>query len=68
MAAWLVPQYCAQKMWYLPDMRRREPFHGVAAGDDILLHPERRDKEIMNYILRGHRQLYWPAAPAHAVH
>ena len=43
------------------DLRRLEPHRGIAARQHVLLHPERRDVEAVDHVLRGHRQLDRPA-------
>ena len=46
-----VPQYSAQKMWYVPGLWSREPHRGQLAGDRVHLHAERRDRIVVQHVL-----------------
>ena len=44
--------------WNSPTLRRLEPRRGVAPGQDVELHAERRHVEAVDDVLGGHRQLH----------
>ena len=53
MPEWLVPQYSAQKMWYVPGFVRLEPELGVAPGNRVHLGAERREVQAVQHVLRA---------------
>ena len=61
MPEWLVPQYSAQKMWYVPGLVRLEPQLGVAPGNRVDLGAERREVQAVQHVLGADRDLDRPA-------
>ncbi len=53
-----VPQYSAQKRWYLAGRRRREPHRVVATRNHVGLHAERGNEVAVDDILGAHDQLH----------
>ena len=53
-----MPQYSAQKRWYVPGFVASNQTVGVAAGHRVLLDAERGHVEAVDHVLGGHGQLH----------
>ena len=56
-----VPQYSAQKRWYVARLGRLEPQRSCSGREHVLLDAEGRHVEAVDHVLGGHRQLDRPA-------